>query len=48
MVIPGRCVGVVAGFLGDHSRELTEGTEGLRLHISEVTADSQPIHRQCD
>ena len=40
----GRCVGVVAGFLGDHSRELTEGTAGLRSHISEITADSQTIN----
>ncbi len=40
----GRCVGVVAGFLGDHSRELTEGTGGLRLHISEIRADSETIN----
>jgi aerotaxis receptor len=40
----GRCVGVVASFLGDHSRELTEGTAGLRSHISEISADSQTIN----
>ncbi len=29
----GRCVGVVAGFLGEHSRELTQGTAEFRARI---------------
>ncbi len=40
----GRCVGVVASFLGEHSQELTQGTAGLRSHIGEITSDSQTIN----
>ena len=37
-------VGVVAGFLSDYSRQLTDGTLELRTHIAEITQRTETIN----